>query len=419
MRRSRADESGSALIAAIILTAVMMALGLGALALTDTQHKLSATERARESAFNLSEAALNAQVFQLNRVWPTAANPGPTTCSASAATSALCPDPASLATSYTGADYGSRPCASGTPPDAWTTTIRDDGTGTADKQYYGSTVKDRSPYDLNGNGAVWVRATGVANCQAQAVVALVTRGQVSMPFPASAVAGNWFSTNNQGRKVIVDTLGAYAQPPSARPGPAAQPADVVVRCAGLSSSACLNYAADKGQVSPDTAAITPSMSATTLTALQLQAVKQQAVNAGSYWASGTCPSSAQLSSPSSGTWQGAPVYVEGPCNLSGGGNSATTPGFLVVVNGTYALGGNSTFYGVVYAVNQQNSSGAVVSLSGTAEIQGSVIVDGPGGILAGASKTNIVYDARALSLVRGFAGASIARNTWRIVPSAQ
>jgi Tfp pilus assembly protein PilX len=419
MRRSLADESGSALIAAIALIAVMMALGLGALALTDTQHRLSATERARESAFNLSEAALNAQVFQLNHVWPTAASPASTSCSASAATDALCPDPASLANSYTGTDYGSHTCASGTPTDAWTTTVRDDVPGTADQQYYSSTVKDRLPYDANANGAVWVRATGVANCQTQTTVALVTRGQVSMPFPASAVAANWFATNNQGRKVIVDTLGVYAQPPSARPGPAAHPADVSVRCAGLSGSGCLNYAADKGQVSPDTAAVNASMSATTFTALQLQALKQQAVNAGSYWASGTCPSSTQLSSPTSGTWPGAPVYVEGPCNLSGGGNTATTPGFLVIVNGTYALGGNSTFYGVVYAANQQNSSGAVVSLSGTAEIQGSVIVDGPGGVIAGASKTNIVYDPRALSLVRGFAGASIARNTWRIVPSAQ
>ena len=306
------------------------------------------------------------------------------------------------------------------PTDAWTTTVRDDlGTGSADKQYYGSTVKNQAAYDLNGNGALWVRSTGVAGCQVQTVVALVARGQVAMSFPAAALAANWFQTNNQGRKVIVDTLGAYAQPPSARPGPAAQPADLVVRCTGLTSSTCLNYSADKGQVAPDTSSIRSSMSATTLSAVQLEAVKQQAVNAGTYFASGTCPGSTQLSSPSSGTWQGAPVYVEGPCNLSGGGNTAASPGFLVIVNGTYALGGNSTFYGLVYAVNAQGSTGAVVSTSGTAEIQGSVVVDGLGGVLAGASKTNIVYDPRALSLVRGFAGASIARNTWRLLPTGQ
>ena len=108
-----------------------------------------------------------------------------------------------------------------------------------------------------------------------------------------------------------------------------------------------------------------------------------------------------------------------PCavSMSGGSvNSAVNPGVLVIENGTLSLGGNANFYGLVYMVNQQGSSGAVVSISGNASIQGIVAVDGNGGVLAGSSKTNLIYDSRAASLLRGDSGATLEKSSFRVLP---
>ncbi len=69
MRRTP-NEEGFAVVSAIVLLTVIMALGLGLLLFTDTQQKASAREQASEAAFNVAEAALNAQVGQLSRKWP-------------------------------------------------------------------------------------------------------------------------------------------------------------------------------------------------------------------------------------------------------------------------------------------------------------------------------------------------------------
>ncbi|MEJ7715463.1 MAG: pilus assembly PilX N-terminal domain-containing protein [Thermoleophilaceae bacterium] len=58
------EERGSALIAAIVLIGVMMSIGLATASYVDGQQTQSGGERTRESAFNLAEAALGAQVLQ-------------------------------------------------------------------------------------------------------------------------------------------------------------------------------------------------------------------------------------------------------------------------------------------------------------------------------------------------------------------
>ena len=105
------------------------------------------------------------------------------------------------------------------------------------------------------------------------------------------------------------------------------------------------------------------------------------------------------------------------CTGYRGGNSATSPGVLVFLKGTVSFGGNGVFYGIVYAANKTNLTGAVVSIGGTAAIQGAVVVDGPGGVSAGASGTNIVFDSRAFALLQGLANATMVPNTWRQLPS--
>jgi hypothetical protein len=92
---------------------------------------------------------------------------------------------------------------------------------------------------------------------------------------------------------------------------------------------------------------------------------------------------------------------------------------LVIARGTVQFGGNSVFYGIVYAANLSDISGTVVSTSGTALIQGAVAVDGPGGVVAGASKANIVFDDRAFPLIKGYSGAGFVQNSWRTLPRGQ
>ncbi len=112
------------------------------------------------------------------------------------------------------------------------------------------------------------------------------------------------------------------------------------------------------------------------------------------------------------------VFVEDltGCPQYNGGNSKDSPGVLVFMRGTLSLTGNGVFYGIVYAGNKQGSSGAVVSLNGTSAIQGSIVVDGAGGVLAGSSRTNVVFDPRAFSLLQTLANATMVPNTWRQLP---
>jgi len=133
---------------------------------------------------------------------------------------------------------------------------------------------------------------------------------------------------------------------------------------------------------------------------------------GTYYASG-CPAD-----PS-----GAVVFVEsGVCsyNNSAGStfNSSSQPGMFIVNNGTFALNGNSAFYGVIYAADAQGTSGAVVTVGGTASIQGGVLIDGSGQLVAGSSKINISFDDYAFSAVQSYGAAHIVQNKWReLTPS--
>jgi Tfp pilus assembly protein PilX len=398
------NESGLALVQTLTLTLLMLALGLALIMQVQGQQRQSFQERTRESSFNLAEAALNAQVAQLARAWPATTSAAASSCSAST-TGTSCPTSATIANGYSGGDYGS------TAANAWQTSVRDNATG---ERFWTTAVTSRAAYDANGDGSVWVRSTSTVQGNLVSVVGLATRNVTTVDFPNNVVSANWFASSNQGRKVIVDTLGSYAQPPSVRPGPAAKPAKLAVRCKNLTPAQCLNYPAGKGQVQPDTATVDAGASTSAISSTQLQALERQAAAAGTLYT--TCPPGS-LSSVN-----GAPVVVKTatPCAISINGNSsvntATNLGMLVIENGTLSLGGNANFYGLVYMVNQQGSSGAVVSIGGNSSIQGIVAVDGDGGIVAGSSNTNLIYDSRAASLVRGDSGATLDKSSFRVLP---
>jgi outer membrane autotransporter protein len=92
----------------------------------------------------------------------------------------------------------------------------------------------------------------------------------------------------------------------------------------------------------------------------------------------------------------------------------------VINTGTLSLGGNVTYYGVIYAANAQSATTDVITLGGTATIQGAIGVEGQGGVLAGSSKLNIVYDPGATANLFGFGStAEVSQNTFRELPAGQ
>ena len=147
---------------AIVLMTMMVAVGLAAYSVVDTQQEETMRERQRESSFNLAEAALNSQSFVLSRRWAGAATSfaGTTpTCTATTGVAAKCPDPAQLAAAYNSPDY-----ATGA---TWKTTVYDDR-GLSGKREpllrrghrgEGRGGVDLTPHwDANANKRVWVKA---------------------------------------------------------------------------------------------------------------------------------------------------------------------------------------------------------------------------------------------------------------------
>src|SRR5436190_7168297 len=408
MRRRIAQETGMAVMIAMFAIAMMLMIGLATYSLVDTQQGQANGEHVREAAFRLANAALNEQMFQLGSTWPnTSLTAYPTWCTSAGAAGSPCATAAALSQSFTGPEYAASTCSGGVV-NGWRTAVRDNGGGAA--SYYDPAVVPSQPsWDANGDGSVWVRSEGTARCHTRRVVALVRLSRVPLPFPRNVITANWISLTNIGRKVIVDTLGRYAQPPSARPPANAQPAGVAARCVSAPTP-CISYDASKGQIVPDTAQAGSGGNSQTLTDDQINGLRLQAQTSSppTYYAAGSCPPSLT----------GQLVFVEDLTGCPGysGGNSKDSPGVLVFMRGTLSLTGNGVFYGIVYAGNRQNSSGAVVSINGTAAIQGSIAVDGPGGVSAGSSRTNVVFDARAFSLLQALANATMVPNTWRQLP---
>ena len=307
----------------------------------------------------------------------------PSECT-TATTGFYCPTPALLSGTYTGGDYSNA---------GWTVQIRDDSSG----EYYNpATVPSMPRWDANRNAKLWVRADAHAADGDRTVVALVRLIAHTESFPRNAITAGWFTTSNNGNKVIVDTKGN-----------AAQAAPVAVRCHDPAPSACLDYRRD--QVSPDTS-VPGYASETAMSADAIQRLREKAQSLGSYYSSG-CPSSPA----------GDLVFVENAdCRYTGGGsaNTADRPGMFVVANGTLAFGGSFTYHGLVYALNLQQSTDIVVRLFGAATVMGSLAVDGGGGVQVGSSGDNVVFADGIFPLITSFGGAAPVQGSWRELPAS-
>ena len=173
MRRLRTDESGAALITALLCTMMMLALGVALLAIVDTQANGSADEVTRDRGFNLAESVLTSQAFVLGRNWPDVAptpNPACTassggfgdtigsTATPSTATARLRPN---LNASYSDAVF------QGTA--TWQVNVCDDD-GTS---VWADSLLNNATWDANNNEKVWVRAQSTVSGKTRAVVGLV------------------------------------------------------------------------------------------------------------------------------------------------------------------------------------------------------------------------------------------------------
>ncbi len=395
------------MVTAVMSIFLMMAVGLATLSFSDSQTHQSGIEQAKESAFNVAEGALNAQVYLLSRYWPgSAAQAYPASCPS--AGSAMCETINSLVNQFSGADI-----ARGA---TWTTQVRDDSW--SDGNLYLSSSFLANPtcsaaltpacWDQGGpgttttpDGRMWVRAQATVNKQTRTLVALVQVEQHHVNFPSSAVTAGSMATGNNGKKIIIETK----DPNTGQVGA------VQVRCSQAPPSSCLNYNPSKGQVDPPGSYTLNYPATTAITAGDLSLLQENAQSTSSYYTS--CPSG----SPPSGA---KVVYIQttSQCSISWS-FPQSSPGILIIDGGSLQMSGNTDFYGIIYITNPTNSNAVLFNQKGNVTIHGGVAIDGAGELLAGESKLNIQYDSNIVNNVTGFGTAGIVQNTWREVNPGQ
>ena len=404
-RERISDEQGWALVTAMLIMAIMLTTIFGMANYVDGQTKLGATSRKRETAFNYAEAAMNMQVYALSRDWPgagTSVVPYPN-CTQSS-TGSRCPNTTELA------NLIASPDANGV---TWTTMVRDNA-GTSPNFYSDASVLGQDAKDTNADGRLWVRAQATARGKTRTLIELVRVEEEGLDLPHAAVVAGKFQSTNSGNKIVVDTTG----------GTGAN-GFVGVRCSPTmgetAATACLDQPLGTSptqtqpkwdslvqtQISPYSGHIQLGYQTdNAMSQFTRDQLKARAIADGKYFA--TCPA----------TWPSGPVvWIEsGNCSYSSNTtiNSQAQPGLLLVNNGTLTLGGTGDYWGVIYCVNAQQTTGIVLSLNGSGTLHGGVFADGQGIVSAGGtSNTNIKYEDTALSAVKGYGSAGLIQNTWR------
>ncbi len=400
-------EEGSALITAILVTFLILTVGLTTVATVDTQQKQSRKQRERESTFQLSEAVLNTQIYQLSLRWPGVFEDAYTTPCTATSTDPKCPVPASVTSGYTGADYRNV---------SWITSVHDNG-GTLASFYDDAQAAAQEKWDSNGDHMVWVRAESRLvdpvdriRFKRRVLVALVRAESVKLRgLPVATLVVDHFETTNEGNKTIIDANGLNNEYVAG---------EIVVRCEAQyfeDKRACAKFARSH-QIEPGRIVYTPNPPMSTLAPDQLELLRTRARQEGNYYPAGECAPSLAGDRP------GEVVFMESAqgCPRTGNGYDANTvyntpdkPGVVVVGRGTLELGGTSAFYGLIYHANFDNSSDWLVRLSGDTTVFGSIQVAGRGGVQLGSSKENLVFDPRSIENIRVYGTAAIVQNSFR------
>jgi hypothetical protein len=400
MKKALRAETGSSIVMALVLMSMMFAVGMAAYAFVDTQQVESMRERHRESSFNFAEAALNSQSFVLSRRWagsPNSFGTATPTCSNTSAPTAMCPDPAQLTAAFASSDY-----AVGA---TWRTTVYDDVSG----KFYDSAVVEvpaTAHWDMNNNGTVWIKAETVVRSRPRRIVALVQVQPYQEEIPKQVIIAGQFELTPNGNGVYIKT----------NPDETSEHR-ILLRC-NLGDSSCAEFTPDKKNPQLDPPGAIEGQAFVGEDALKddvKDRLKERAVADGTYYQN-VCPTESQLT--------GKVVWVEGCAdgkythNFTW--NSAAAPGILIWADGFLELGGNSTFWGIVYHLNNANSTDdELLRLRGGLTIKGGAFVDGPGGIDAGSNRVNLDYYNDAFTSITSYGSASIVQNSWRDITGGE
>jgi len=400
-------EDGWLVVTAIAVTTMMVGVGLAIFSTVGTQQSMSRQERNRDSAFNLAESALYAQAFILSRNWPQASSPtgGAWTCTQAVTSSTICPTFSAIQNALDGTNI----------PDfktgmAWRLTVTDNGKTTPTTDYITNPSDPNyttDAYDKNGDKRIWVRADGWAQGKERSLVALLQLEQFKEPFPQNVITAGHFHTDNSGNKLLINTQ-----------GDSATGSQVVVHCPS-SQSSCADTGKDV-QVGPAVVQFSPpangdsSLIPTAMTPSELTRFQTAAQANSTYFTS--CPASLG----------GGVVFIDFPsyssantCTYTGNDtwNSASSPGLLIIRNGVLSLGGNTTFYGLVYAPNPSCTSDDLVETQGNTHVFGGVAIDCLGGLDVGSSHENVTFDSSAFNNLKTTGAAGLVQNTWRELPA--
>jgi Tfp pilus assembly protein PilX len=390
LNRCHGGERGFALIPALLVMTILLAAAVATAALTQGDQVSSRHEREGESSFQLAEGVMNAQIFRLSTRWPgiNAGSPYPPSCTPTSTTSD-CPTNATINQNFAGVDYGS-----GT---TWTTQVRDNG-GSSPSFWSDGLLNTQPSYDANNDNFVWVRTSATVRGRKHTLVALVQAENVTVNFPHATLVSGHFDTSNSGNKIIIDTNGESNE---------FTPGDIIVRCS-LSASDCASYAKDT-QIDPNTIRSNPSQPQA-VTPEALDQLRSLAKAQGNYY-TGCAPSLA-------GDQPGEIVFMEDAtgCNYNANAvyNTAAAPGYVVIAKGVMGkINGTATFYGIIYHANSDNDCSDLITLDGNVSVYGSIVIDGCGGLSAGSSKVNLVYDPNVFDGFKALGTAAIVQNTFR------
>jgi len=449
------NETGSAMMMAVIILFVILGIGTALMMTAQAQHTTAANQQGAENSYSMAEAALNAQIYALSVSWPTPNNaPGtsstypsnygyPSSCNSSNAGYSYCPSSIDLQ-AY---PSNTQTCPTGTPGDAWssnpsrsawTTYVRDAGpAGSSTQKFFtDATEKTAVPYNAassfttSGNNYVWVRAVGTVNCKTSVVVAEVSMQTLSLIFPKDVLNANGFTITDNGNKTILNTADVNGGNNS----------QISVRCGGTSytpppPSSCVTYG-NVNQISPTSPTssstwVNPPAPSPVLTSAQLADAKAMAQADGTY-----IPSTTDCGSITASQLAGAMVYIEGSssCAISISSNpvinTQASPGVLILANGTISFTGSATFYGLIYGANLSGSTASIVNLNGTSTVVGGIAVDGTASMSLGSSGNGVdcssgnkcgdlMFDSAAFNNIVGFGGADQTPNTFRQLPASQ
>ena len=396
------NESGVAVVVAVMVMTTMVTLGLATFALVDTQSSVSTRERSRESTYNYGEGVLNSEAFIAGQYWPgvssTAALPDCSYANGNVTSSngdtSMCPSAAALAATFNNLDYSGGV--------TWTGKVRDNsgtdacqfGTGGNTCSYYYSDSLLTAPrYDANGDNMLWVRSRLTVGNSSRTQVALVQVQKQSLPISRSVLsASSYTSTWSPKLKIFPNGGDVLMRCPTAQNG--------TQNCMSLKNSS--QVPASSVKATNNAPAMNPS---------DLDLLRQRAKIEGGW--SSSCPSNPTTSI----------VFIEsGPCSASVlPATSPANPAVVVIVNGALNIGGGypQDFYGLIYLVNQSNSSATLFSSVGLHRFHGAINVDGPGGVSIGtSSQTSLSFDQNVYSGVYAYANGAIVRPSYREIQSS-